>query len=487
MANASNNMHNPSATLRQAFDGPGPGRAIGRRRDLIATINLACALWFAPAARAAESGPPAADAKVVQFAIVTDLHIDPFLSPEAAWAGLTHDLKESDWNGIFAKFESGKIDPPDAYGRDASFKLIESALRSLATSTNLAFVICDGDLLAHESELNKYPAFTRMSEPDRIRFIERTEQLVLRLLSRELTNQGPIFPVLGNHDAITDYEEPDAGFLRSLSGAWTACLRSNMLSNAFFDFGCYSAPLPGVANRRILVFNSTVFRRGRPASPAAGGRNAKTLEWLERQLATASNSSVILAYHIPPGIDFHGSLDRSSPLEYWDGDDLAAFLKVLSANRAKIIASFCGHTHMDSFRLVHFNNSDLGLIHISPAITAIFGNNPAYQVVSLTPAGRLVDNCTYYLSNFAAISGQAWSPTVQPQWAREYSFASDLFPASLGVHDYSPQTLWRLTNTNPIPAQFTAIYDANAGREARQIERHAALFSNSLQIQAANP
>lgn len=53
---------------------------------------------------------------------------------------------------------------------------------------------------------------------------------------------------------------------------------------------------------------------------------------------------------------------------------------VAAAHRNTILGSFAGHTHQDEFRLAVRD-----FIHITPSVSRVFGNNPAFEIVDVTP------------------------------------------------------------------------------------------------------
>ena len=59
-------------------------------------------------------------------------------------------------------------------------------------------------------------------------------------------------------------------------------------------------------------------------------------------------------------------------------------LKIAAAHRHTIIGSFAGHTHQDEFRIAAGN-----FIHVTPSLTPVFGNNPAFEIVDVGPKGNV--------------------------------------------------------------------------------------------------
>jgi hypothetical protein len=76
--------------------------------------------------------------------------------------------------------------------------------------------------------------------------------------------------------------------------------------------------------------------------------------------------------------------------------------------------AFAGHIHMDDFRVTAANPSLLPL-RITPSVSPIFRNNPAFSVMTYDLMTASVSDITTY---FLALS----SPT--PSWSKEYQFSS---------------------------------------------------------------
>lgn len=51
------------------------------------------------------------------------------------------------------------------------------------------------------------------------------------------------------------------------------------------------------------------------------------------------------------------------------------YLRITAAHRRTIAGSFAGHTHQDEFRIATGD-----FIHITPSVTPIFRNNPAFEI-----------------------------------------------------------------------------------------------------------
>jgi hypothetical protein len=149
------------------------------------------------------------------------------------------------------------------------------------------------------------------------------------------------------------------------------------------------------------------------------------LSWLEWTLyqARLAGKTVTLAMHIPPGIDSHSSSrNNACPLKvttFWQDAYVRRFLALITRYKDQVRIAFAGHTHMDDFRIIaDADGTPLLATRITPAVTPLFGNNPAFTVLlySRTDAS-VADYATFYLSNLAKVR-----PGVAPAWTLEYAF-----------------------------------------------------------------
>jgi sphingomyelin phosphodiesterase acid-like 3 len=143
--------------------------------------------------------------------------------------------------------------------------------------------------------------------------------------------------------------------------------------------------------------------------------------WLGSELAKARDheEKVWLILHIPPGIDGYATAHakesgRERTAFMWEPVYTEEFRKLLTRYHETVTISFAGHEHMDDFRLI--GNS---LVLMTPAVSPIFNQNPAFRVVSFRPDGALSNGTTYYLSNLHEVLNG-----IAAEWKLEYSFTS---------------------------------------------------------------
>jgi sphingomyelin phosphodiesterase acid-like 3 len=380
---------------------------------------LACAL-FLPA-----SGADGAPGGIAQFLMISDLHFDPMadakLVDQLAAAGLDR------WQAIL---ESSPAKSLSRYGKDSNWPLLRSALKQMKeTMPAPAFVLSPGDFLAHNFRREFDAAAADHSDAAYRLFVRKTMQFVALQLASTFPNT-PILPALGNNDEVCgDYRlQPDGPFLADTSPIVRTLVGS--IAGPGFDRDWASHGNYSVAVRTLrIIFPNTVFfslhYQNACGSADIPNPAKATLAWLETELAAAKQEQqrVWLVYHIPPGVDGYATLQHGScPSEIipmWNQGYAAPFNDLLRGYADTVAASFAGHTHMDDFRLLGEATGYYGFTLITPALSPIFGQNPAFRTVVYDPAGTVLDHTTYYIANLEAAAVAGGPP---PSWQVEYTF-----------------------------------------------------------------
>jgi hypothetical protein len=358
--------------------------------------------------------------------VMSDLHFDPMADPRLV-GGLAAAEPER-WSAVLDSSSDRSL---GRYGRDSNWTLLRSALQQMAeTLPKPAFVLISGDFLAHRFREEFDAAARDHSDAAYRAFVRKTMQFLGQQLEQTFP-ATPILPALGNNDEeCGDYQlQPGGPFL-----ADTVPILHRLVGSAAgpgFDrdwqsYGNYSARVDGI---RVLSTNTNFFSvhyRNACGSPADGDPGQATLAWLEAELAAAKQTEerVWLLYHIPPGIDGYATLRRGvcpgTMIPMWDQTHAAAFLALLRRYADTVIASFAGHTHMDDFRLIGDAQGRYGFALITPAVSPIFGQNPAFRTVTYDTAGGILDQTTYDLTNLPQATTAAGG--VPPDWRTEYTF-----------------------------------------------------------------
>lgn len=346
------------------------------------------------------------------FLSVSDVHFNPFADPS-----LVAQLEAADvarWEAIFA---SSSITSFSTYGSDVNEPLLRSALAAMRKELPApAFVMISGDFLAHSFDSTYQKYATDKSQSAYTAFVAKTIAYVAAAFHK--TYPGvPIYPTLGNNDSdCGDYAvAPDGAFLKNFRDTWREIVGSRSFTRRFPSGGYYHADVPGLDNVRIIALNTNFFstKYKNPCGTPGPDPALQQLKWLEAELslARAEHKRVWLLFHIPPGMDvfdtvtYGGTCPAVTAQTFWKPEYQAKYLKIAAAHRATILGSFAGHTHQDEVR---FAADDF--IHITPSISPVFGNNPAFEVVEVARSGRITDYTAWNL------------PNVATPWTREYNF-----------------------------------------------------------------
>jgi hypothetical protein len=374
------------------------------------------------------SGLEAAQAPSIagQVLVMSDLHFDPMADPR-----LVDQLAAAEPEQWSAVLDSSGDRSLGRYGRDSNWMLLRSALRQMAeTLPKPGFVLIPGDFLAHGFRQEFDAAAGDHSDAAYRIFVRKTMQFLGQQFEQTFP-AIPILPALGNNDEeCGDYQlQPGGPFL-----ADTLPILRRLVGRADrpgFDrdwrsYGNYSARVSGI---RVLSTNTnflSVHYHKACGSAADGDPGRGTLAWLEAELAAAKQAQepVWLLYHIPPGIDGYATLRHGAcpgkMIPMWEQAYTGALLPLLRRYADTVVASFAGHTHMDDFRLIADAEGRYGFVLITPAVSPIFGQNPAFRTVAYDPAGGILDQTIYDLTNLAQATTAAGG--VPPEWQAEYTF-----------------------------------------------------------------
>ena len=375
------------------------------------------------------------------FLSITDLHFDPFADPS-----LVNRLASADYPEWEKILEASKVPGIGSYGKDAPYPLVKSALDALRRVTPTPdFILFSGDFLAHDfrAAFNKYAQ--DKSDIAYKRFIEKTTKFLARMFDARFPSV-PVLPTLGNNDSdCGDYGvEPGGGFLKMFAGAWAPLIARDGTQASFLETfpvgGYYDIPIPSLKGHRIIVLNANLFSAkasncGSDTEDAA----ARELQWLDWALyrSRLENKKVWILYHEPVGVDVYASLRKTGDCRnnitmmlkesYNDG-----LLNIIGKYSPLVEASFSGHTHMDDFRVVGGSRSPSFFTHITPSLSPVFGNNPAFQRFEYDRDSAMITGyATYILKNFPTLK-----KGEHAHWEEEYDYGK-----TFGQKEYTAAAL----------------------------------------------
>jgi sphingomyelin phosphodiesterase acid-like 3 len=346
------------------------------------------------------------------FLSVSDIHFDPFADP-----ALMAKLESADvgqWDAILA---SSAVQSFSKYGSDVDDPLLRSAVAEMKKQiASPAFVLISGDFLAHGFQKTYQQYATDKSQTAYTAFVAKTIAYVASML-RKAYPGVPIYPVLGNNDSdCGDYAvAPDSVFLADFRDIWKPVVGSRSFDRRFPTGGYYHADVPSLKNVRVIGLNTNFFSTNytNPCGKPGPDPGLQQLTWLdaELRLARLEGKRVWLLFHIPPGMDVYdseqwgGKCPNVKPQTFWKEQYQQQYLQIATSHARTILGSFAGHTHQDEFRFAggHF-------VHVTPSVSPVFGNNPAFEVVEVNARGAIANYTAHHLAN------------VTLPWSREYSF-----------------------------------------------------------------
>jgi sphingomyelin phosphodiesterase acid-like 3 len=366
------------------------------------------------------------------FISISDIHFNPFYDPTLASEVAKSDYTK--WQAIFARSSGSGL---GSYHADVNFNLLSSALDNMQKqSPHPDFIIISGDFLAHDFQ-KTFKDMTGNHDPKAIAaFSDQT----IKFLTMMIADRFPgttVYPALGNNDSdCDDYAiQPSGSFLQATATTWQPLVKGSPNAADFMQTfpasGTYSLLSPNSSKHRIIALNTTFVSSNykNPCGVMKGDPGKDELDWLAAELkkAAAANEKVWLLYHILPGIDVFDSLSASTPkkpqaITFWRSDLNQTFVDLVKQYSDTIVVSFGGHIHMDNFQLVQSKQQAVSFVHVSPAISPKFGNNPGFEVFSYDRQSSMPLDYTTYFIDVTSAAAKKGPPVT---WPTEYSFVND--------------------------------------------------------------
>ncbi|MDR3554577.1 MAG: hypothetical protein P4L55_07470 [Syntrophobacteraceae bacterium] len=382
-------------------------------------LSLCLLLIFCGLAVAGDTGSRFGAAGQGTIISMSDIHFDPLLSTDKVVANRIKNSGYLRWQEIYASSSDKHI---SRIGDETNYNLLASALAQMKLSCpSPDFILFSGDLLAHKFRKYRTEVFVHNERAYRA-FVKQTLEFIGWKIHRTFPRTHVVF-TLGNNDSYEDYKiEPNGSFLHDTMNLYfTDYLKAgpaelDSFARTFKTSGNYAFCPTGWSGNLILSLNDIFFS----GKNGCGDYGWQQLEWLEKQLKTAKKNKqkVWIIFHIPPGVDAWSTVNKGHTVLYWDdlhkdkdsktfGDK---FQELIRAYSFEVKGMFAGHTHMDHFRLVlSSNHNPLAYVHITPAISPEFGNNPGFQVLTYDiKSFSVTDFDTYYYDGAA--------------WKKEYDF-----------------------------------------------------------------
>lgn len=333
------------------------------------------------------------DTKDPKFLSIADIHFNPFAGCKLSETPclLITKLRSAnfeEWEQIFEKYGEKHI--PGPY-YDTNYALLESALRDLNEINKREhpqFVLILGDFLAHNFT-GQYKQYSHdKSKTGYQAFVKKTLQFLTYKFA-QLFPDIDVYPVVGNNDSYTgDYQLiPSGQFFQDTAKTWGPLIKNkenrDNFKREFPIAGYYHVTLPTNKNQQIIILNSVLFSVHNDSSKVKVAAFAE-LAWLKTQLNKMSNKPVLLAYHIPDAIDVYATFKAkfNKIFEFWKSTYSKLFENELPKNSANIKGLLAGHIHSDRYQGLSVKKIAKIPSDITPSISPIYGNNPAFKMYS---------------------------------------------------------------------------------------------------------
>ncbi len=366
------------------------------------------------------------------FLMMSDIHFDPYADPSLAKKLAAAPVEQ--WESIL---ETSNLTAFCPYGKDTNYPLFKSTMQQVAALGPYDYALVSGDFISHhfKDDFKK-----RVGGDDKAyqAFVLKTVIFVTREVRKAIAD-APAYFCLGNNDS--DYDDyggliPDSPFLPTLAQEWGTVAKDPQAVKDFSQGGYCVVPHPTLPGHEIVILNDVfwsykydpywAFKDGNKFGPD-GPQEKAELKWLAKVMADAKarGEKVTLLTHMPPGLHGRNASEhpnRAKPQKtFYDADYLWPFLNILASDRDLVDAEFCGHTHLDDFRVVQDRGGKpVFFTHICPAVSPIHNNNPGFQVMLYDKGnGTLEDMATYYVplpENPKVVAA------AMPPWQLEYSF-----------------------------------------------------------------
>jgi sphingomyelin phosphodiesterase acid-like 3 len=384
------------------------------------------------------------------FLTVSDIHFDPFSSCENKAPCPVIDALNQAPPNQWAEILTASELPQPQYKLDTNYLLLQSTfseLSKVSETEKLDFVIVLGDLLAHSFKKHYLTYSSDKKDASYTNFVNKTMQFLTNELAKTFPNTD-VYMAVGNNDSYNNnyVVEPKGKFFKDMSLMWSSLIKDkanlSVMQQSFPTGGYYAVNLGLQPNLRLIVLNTVLFSqkaKGHEIPTAA----VKQLDWLQQELELVKKNQqkALLAFHIPAGVDvYHTVLNNPfrlgfawqplyfqnvqttaypskfevplSIVAFWHRGYNLRFQFLLSEFASSIMAILPGHTHMDWFQILSFNQSEPVIISSTPGISPVFGNNPAFKVYQYSDNPQALINFTTY----------SYSLKDKKLWEQEYNF-----------------------------------------------------------------
>jgi hypothetical protein len=316
---------------------------------------------------------------------------------------LLREANVSKWPAILSEYDKSK----PAFRLDTNYGLLKSTLtaaRKAALADHAKFVVVLGDFLGHDYRKYYRKYASDPSHQGYDAFVGKTLQFITNGIAAAFPDIS-VYSVVGNNDTYSrDYASRiNGGFFHDAANAWSSLIKDGKNRSAMqktFPYAGYYAINRDGEHLKLIVLNSVLFShkaKGDGVDVAA----KRELVWLHKELADAKahKQKVLIAMHIPVGIDVYATLRVRlfTLIEFWKPEYTRQFKADLSEYRQQVVGVLSGHMHSDWFQIMTFDDGGEIALTGTPAVSPVFGNNPGFKIYQYSYANNQIsDFYTYY-------------------------------------------------------------------------------------------
>ncbi len=329
--------------------------------------------------------PPTTATSNFPVVVFSDVHFNPYYDTSLFQQLVLADA--SQWGAIF---QTSKLTAPSVWGKDTNYPSLVLALSGIKQNLGASpFLIYTGDILGHNFPKTFFTLYGSEDVAAMEAFADKTVAFVAGQI-RAAAGNIPVMFALGNSDSYVGVLPENSFLSKNAEIFYTKFLNATVDHQEFittFKSGGYYSAEPTGTNLMVIGLNTVPF-----AYPGNETAVNAELAWFDSKLAAAKagGKKVWLLMHIPPGADINaaavsadsnGHITTISPmLMMWQSAHQTSFIQILSKYQGVIAMTLAAHTHMDEYRIMSPDN----LLEITPSITPVFGNNPAYKLYALS-------------------------------------------------------------------------------------------------------
>ena len=242
-----------------------------------------------------------------------------------------------------------------------------------------------------------------------------------------------IFPVIGNHDSVPQFQFAEQGpfyVYSEVARLWSPFISADSLKTVNHSAYYTELIVPGL---RLVALNSVIwYPKNNYVSPDVADP-AGQFAWLRGVLegARRSGERVIVTTHIPPGLG-----DSDHEKGYRDVFS-EAYLRTLDGYNDIIVGSFYGHNHLESVRIIKdMDGKSAHVAFLTSSVTPATDVNPSVTMYKYkrTYPFTILDRVPIYVDIDATDKAKG-----ELKWFETESEAQEY-----GIPDMSPESIEKL-------------------------------------------